>query len=308
MITRGHCGPFLGEAIFSMSEKTRLLRSLCSLAMTLFMCGFILTGCGSSVNIPSVEESEKKIAETIPQLDSIDHLIVAQTQSLPKGFDIISHTRMSAINTLLDGITNAQRNDIHFDFLSTRPLWKEEKSTFGITYTNYVDVDSGRLDVDLKKFQFTGLLNNIVLADVEIEGTGSIRVSGKYTGITASAAPLVHFYLNEQLQFSISTADSDYIRLTPLPRTVMLKTKVTINLLGWSIPYYREIPLQSDDLIKPVLIPSALRSEIVFPLPAAQYGEQRLEYVKRLLDFTRSTVGANNNILEYKSNISFIKP
>ncbi|MBI2427342.1 MAG: hypothetical protein HYV29_00825 [Ignavibacteriales bacterium] len=88
----------------------------------------------------------------------------------------------------------------------------------------------------------------------------------------------------------------------------MLKTKVTINLLGWSIPYYREIPLQSDELIKPVLIPSALRSEIVFPLPAAQYGEQRLEFVKRSLDFTRSTVGANNNILEYKSNISFIKP
>ncbi len=277
-------------------------------APTILLFASLFIGCGSSLNIPSVEESEKRIAETIPLLDSIDHLIVAQTQSLPKGFDIISHTRMAAINTLLNGMANAGSSDIHFDFLSTQPLWKEEKSTFGINYTNYVDVDSGRLDIDLKKFRFTGMLNNIVLADVEIEGTGAIRVSGKYTGITASAVPQVHFYLNEQLQFSISTADSDYIRLTPLPRTVMLKTKVTINLLGWNIPYYREIPLQSNDLIKPVSIPSALRSEIVFPLPAAQYGEQRMEFVKRSLDFTRSTVGANNNVLEYKSNISFIKP
>ncbi|MBI2427341.1 MAG: hypothetical protein HYV29_00820 [Ignavibacteriales bacterium] len=86
-------------------------------AATFLSIGLFFIGCGSSLNVPSVEESEKNIAETIPRLDSIDHIIVAQTQSLPKGFDIISHTRMSAINTLLYGMTNAQSNDIHFECL-----------------------------------------------------------------------------------------------------------------------------------------------------------------------------------------------
>lgn len=330
MKTCCHCGPFFGEVpplesrevrnqksgiIFSMSEKARPLRSRSLyrlrryiLAMTLLFCSAVGVGCGSSLDIPSVEESEKKIAGIAPLLDSIDLEITSRTQFLPKGFDIVTHTRMSAINTLLNGVMNAGKNDIRFDFLQTRPLWSEQKSIFGIAYMNVVDVDTGRLDVDLKHFQFTGLSDNIVNAEVEIEGTGSIKVSGTYAGLRASAAPQVHLYLNERLQFSISTADSDYIRLTPLPKIVLLKAKVTIHLLGWDIPYYREIPLQAAQLMKPVLIPSAMRSEIVFPLPAAQYGGEKVEFVKRSLVFTRSSVGADNGILEYKSDISFIKP
>ncbi len=144
-------------------------------------------------------------------------------------------------------------------------------------------------------------------AEFEIEGTGTIRVSGKYSGVMAGSSPQVHFYLDEQIQFVVTAADSDYIRLNPVPKTVLLKTKITINLLGWNVPYYQEIPLQAADLIKPVLIPSALRSEIVFPIPASQYGDQRLEYVKRFLRFTRSTVHADGTILENRSKNDFEK-
>jgi hypothetical protein len=267
----------------------------------------VLIGCGSSVNIPSKEESKKKIAEIKPLIDSLTLLIDRQTTLLPGGHDLISRTRVSAINMLLARVANRSLTDIHIDFLPTRPLWKEDKSVFGIGYTNFVDVDTGAFNIDLKKFLFTSFSNNIINAQVEIEGTGSIGVSGKYTGVSAHSAPLVHFYLDEEIQFNVSTADSDYIRLVPIPKTVILKSKVTISLLGWNIPYYKEIPIQSADLIKPVLIPSALRSEIVFPLPAAQYGGERLEFVKRFLRFSKSSVRANDNGLEYRSNIDFEK-
>jgi hypothetical protein len=270
-------------------------------ALTLFI------GCGSSVNIPSKEESQQKIAVIKPQLDSLLESINQQTIALPGGRDLISRTRASAMNTLLARVANRSLADIHIDFLATRPLWKEEKSVFGINYTNFVDVDTGAFNIDLKKFLFTSFSNNIINAQIEIEGTGSIVVSGKYTGVTAHSTPQVHFYLDEEIQFSVSTADSDYIKLIPIQKIVMLKSKVTIALLGWNIPYYREIPLQATDLIKPVFIPSALRSEIIFPLPAAQYGSQRLEFVKRYLRFSRSSVRANDNGLEYQSNIDFEK-
>lgn len=269
--------------------------------------GFFYTGCGSSIDLPAKEESEKKFLEMKPAIDSLDAAIALQTKNLPKGFDIISRTRLSAINMLLERIASADKNDIHIDFLQTRPLWKEEKSTFGIAYTNFVDIDTGSLNIDLKKFHFLDFSGNIVNAVIEIEGQGAVKVSGKYAEVPASSTPRVHFYLNEMLQFAISAADSDYIKLTPLPNTVLLKTKITIDLLGWHIPYYKEIPLKATELIKPVLVPSALRSEIVFPIPASRYGEQRIEFVKRYIAFTKTTVNANNNILEYSGNIDFEK-
>ncbi len=267
----------------------------------------IASGCGSSIQLPSKAESEEKIAALKPVTDSLDAAISALTMNLPRGYDIVSRTRISAINMLLNWVATADVRDIQVDFLQTRPLWKEEKSLFGMQYTNYVDIDTGSLSIDLKKFRFVDFTSNVVNAEVEIEGRGAIGVSGKYLGVPATASPQVHFYLNEQLQFTISTADSDYIRLTPLPKTVLLKTKITIAMLGWNIPYYREIPLHAEDLVRPVLIPSALRSEIVFPIPASQYGQQRIEYVRRFLTFTKTTVNANDNILEYRGNIDFTK-
>lgn len=267
----------------------------------------LASGCGSSVDLPSREESRQTISALKPMIDSLDTVIAEQGRSLPKGYDIISRTRLSAVNALLDRVTTSSVNDIHIDFLRTAPLWKEEKSILGISYTNHVDIDTGTLDIDLKKFRFTSTENNIVNAEIEIEGSGIAKVSGQYTGIPATAAPRVQFYLNDRIQFALTVADSDYIKLTPLPKSVLLKVKVSINLLGWSIPYSKEIPLQSVDLIKPVMIPSALRSEVVFPIPAAQFGEQQYEFVRRYITFTKTTVRTFDNMLEYRGNIDLTK-
>jgi len=282
--------------------RTPVIYNIAALFLLLF-----IGACGSSVKLPSKEESDKKIAVLKPELDSLINLIDQRTIQLPKGHDLISRTRMEAINTLLSKITERSLTDIRCDFFATRPLWKEDKSVLGISYTNYVDIDTGSLDIDLKKFRFNGSAKNIIDAEVEIEGSGSIRVSGKYTGISANATPQIHFYLNEPIQFKISAADSDYIQLSPVPKILTLKTKVSISLLGLNLPYYKEIPLQAVDIIKPVKVPSAIKSEIVFPIPASEYSGEKMKFVKRFLRFTKSSVGANDNVLEYRSNIQFEK-
>lgn len=268
----------------------------------------LLFGCGSSLDIPPTEESMQSIALMKPQLDSLDREISAEIQGLPRGHDLITQTRTLAVNTLLHKVTTSTERDVHIDFLATRPLWKEDKSLLGVQFSNVVNVDTGTMDIDLKKFVFTGITNNTIYAQIEIEGSGFIKASGTYTGVSARVSPQIHFYLDEQILFTVATADSDYIRLNPIPKTLRLKTKTSITLLGWSIPYYKEILLLTTDLIKPILIPSAVTSEIVFPVPAAQFGSQRLQFVKRFLQFSRSTVKANNSVLEYRSNIDFIKP
>lgn len=268
---------------------------------------FAAAGCGSSLDIPSKEESRNTVRLLKPQLHAIDSAMARTISSLPKGFDLISRTRLAAVNKLLDRVAHRSLKDIHINFLSTRPLWREEKSVLGISYANYVDIDSGMLDIDLKKFRFSNFFENTINAEIEIEGTGVISASGKYAGVAATASPRIHFYLNEQIQFIVSTADSDYIRLLPVPKTVHLKTKLTIALLGLHLPYYQEIPIKTTDIVKPILVPSAISSEIVFPIPAARYGTGSFDFVKRKLRFTRAGVRTGDNVLEYHSNIRFEK-
>lgn len=267
----------------------------------------LFCGCRSSLELPSIIESERNIAERKPMIDSLDRVIAGQTASFPKGYDIISRTRLSAVNILLRRLTNDTTNDIHITLRQTRPLWKEEKSVFGISYVNSVDIDTGTIDIDLKNFIFHNISDNIVNAELEIEGTGTVHVSGNYTGMPAKASPQIQFYLHDQLQFALSAADSDYLLLTPLPKTVLLKTKVSTQLLGWKIPFTREIPLQSTDVIKPVRVPSAIRSEIVIPIPASHFGQQQAELVRRNIYFTKTMISAGNNVLEYRGNIDFSK-
>lgn len=273
----------------------------------LFIASVLLAGCGSSLDLPSVEESRAAAADFRARTAALDSSVTLSSAGLPGGADIVSRTRLSAVNRLLERVTAAGTKDVHIELLPTRPLWREETSVLGIPVVNHIDIESGRLDIDLKRFRFTGADANTLTAEIEIEGEGKATVSGRYAGVPASASPTARFYLRDSVRFVIAAADSDAVRLTPQPKTVLLKTKVSVSLLGWTVPYDREIPLSSTDLIRPIVVPSALRSEIVFPLPAAQYGEQRLEYVRRFISFTRSSVRTVNGVLEYRGTIDLTK-
>lgn len=267
-----------------------------------------LAGCSASLPIPTAEESRAAIAAAKPKVDSLDNFINARSRSIPYGTDLITNTRTSAVNLLLEKVTNRTTKDIRIDFLATRPLWKEERSVLGLTMTNQVNIDTGSFDIDIKRFTFTSINRNTITAQIEFDGGGNIAASGTAAGVSARVQPQVQFYLNEQVFFTVSAADSDYIKLSPVPKTMKLKIKITIDLLGWSVPYYKEIPLLTTDLVKPILIPSAVQQEIVFPLPSATYGGERLQFVKRKLRFLHSSVLGNNNTLEYRSNIDFERP
>lgn len=264
-------------------------------------------GCASSPKFPSITESQQKIKILTPKLDSLDRLISAKVPQSPAGFDIFTRFKREAMNRILSAFAQNRTDDITIDFLPTRPLWKEDKSVLGMTYSNYVDVESGTIAVNLKSFRFDKFDANGADASIELEGTGNIGVSGKYTGIPASATPNVQFYLFDQVHFDIFPTDSDYVILKPQPKMITLKTKISISLLKLELPYYREIPLQVADLIKPVSIPAALTSDVQFPVPASKFGGQKYEFAPRKVKFSKTAVSINNDALEFKANVNFVK-
>ncbi len=264
----------------------------------------LFAGC-SSVNLPSTEESRKKIADLSPLLGTENFLINRITANLPIGSDITAHIRMAAFNTILSAFTKARKDDITINFPPTRPFYSEQKSILGINYTNQLDINSGQVVMDIKSFSFDKLDQNKIDATLEIEGKGNISVSGKYTGIPASVSPEIDLYLKEGITFDVQLTDTGTVVLKPQSKTLLLKTKFSIKLLEWKIPWNQDIPLQLTDLMKPVTVRLALMTEIWFPLPASKAGADKLEYVPYYLQLSKTSVGIKNGVLESKTDVDF---
>jgi hypothetical protein len=81
-----------------------------------------------------------------------------------------------------------------------------------------------------------------------------------------------------------------------------------MKLLQWEIPIYKEVPLQATDIIQPMKFPAALRSDVVIPLPAKEFGSSKIEYVRRTIEFNNTKVSAVNNVLGIQGNISLKVP
>ena len=147
------------------------------------------------------------------------------------------------------------------------------------------------------------LHQNKVDGMIELEGKGFISVSGKYTGIPASASPEVELYLNEAISMELLPTDTGYVLLKPVPKDIILKIKFSINLLGWKIPYYQEIPLKFAEMMKPVAFPLAVNTDVTFPLPAQKFGNDKVEMVPYQMIFHKTKVSGVNTKIEYRTDI-----
>jgi hypothetical protein len=267
-----------------------------------FALGF--AGC-SSIDLPTVEQSQKSINISKLQIDSLSSNIKMKRLALPAGNDVIVRINMNALNKIIEPIANNREDDIKIDFPPTKPVMSEDKSILGIKYTNYINVESGSLIANLKKFRFERMHLNKIGTTLEVEGKGNLSVSGRYMGVPASVSPEIYMYLFESVSLSLTSTKNGEIVLNPEQKGMILKTKFTVSLLGWQVPWYQEVPLEFTDMIKPLSFPIALKSEIQFPLPAKTFGDQKLEFAPYLLELSNSKVSAANNKLEYRTDVDF---
>jgi len=288
---------------FAIGKNTRIKNSM-MLVLIASLAGVL--GC-SSIDLPTLKESQQAIDRIQPQIARADEAIRVVANQLPKGNDFVSTVRLSAINRFLERIAGQRADDIFVQFLSTRPLIKEDKSVFGLKYTNFLDIDSGIVRVNLREFRLQQATHNVVQAKLLIEGKGRITASGTYTGIPARVSPEMNLRLDESISLTLSATDTGTIVLAPQKKTLMLKATFTVSLLEWRIPWNQEIPLEVTDLIAPIAIPAAFRSEIPFPLPATKFGSERVEFVPHVLEMSGLRVAASGDAIELRSNVTMKK-
>ena len=267
---------------------------------------FYMVSC-KNLDLPSVEESEKAIATYNPSIEIADKVINSKRERMQVGSDIQLRVQLQTFNKITNAFSNHRNDDISINFLPKKPFMKEDKSVLGIKYTNYLDIDTGFVSMNLKKLQLNKFEKGKVGAQFEIEGKGKINVSGKYTGIPASVSPDVELYLNEWVSFKINPTDSGYIVFKPEPKKVYLKTKFYIKLLEWKIPFSKDIELELTELLKPMPIPLAFGSDIMFPVPSSESTGEKLIYLPYNIQLIGTNVNADANKLEINSKVQFNK-
>jgi hypothetical protein len=266
-----------------------------------------IAGAAQAQRLPSTEESTASITELKRRIDSIDAVINTMPKPLAVANDMTLRFRRSALNMLFTAFSTHRTDDIQLQLLQTRPMWSENKSLLGMTIVNTIDVDTGTVFVDIKGFDCSAFNKNTVDILLEIEGTGMIAVSGRYAGVPLRASPSLSLYLQDKVKFNISSAGADNILLKPDPHTFMLKTKMSIQFLQWTIPYYREIPIEAESMLKSIVLPLSISSTLLFPAPWAQDASRRYDFVPRTVRLSHTSVWAQGETLEFRADIQFVQ-
>ena len=261
----------------------------------------------SSPKYPTVEESDKKIHSLSSKIPLAEAVIKGIDFSSKKKNDFVLRIKKAAFNKILSKISYTTKKDVEIKFLKSEKIIKEENSAFGISYTNHIDINSGSVTMDLTNFSFRGFDGNIVRADIEINGSGGLSVSGKYTGIPASISPGIKLNLKEKISFSIS-ADKQNIILRPMPKKLILKATAYFEVLSWEIPWTEEIELDLTSLLNPVYIPIIINTDFEFPLPAEEFSdEEKIIMAPYILQISNTDVNASDDVLEIGTDFNLKK-
>ena len=270
-----------------------------------FLFSFVLFSCRST-KYPSIEESEAKVRQYSAQNYTLDSSIKSLFIQEPLNRDAQIKLSKNLINSLLQKLTSAQEKDISFVFLASPKIYNEEKSVLGIKYSNYVDLKGGKLDVNIKTLKILDFYSDKLTAQIELAGKGNLEVNGQYMGVPASAKPDVEIYLNEKVTFLLKPNNKGNLILKPESQTLMLKIKIAVKLLGWAVPYYKEIPLNLLQLVQPIEIPLNFPMYCQLPKPSDTPGSNQFVFKPYTVDFSNSSINCSSKYIEYKSDINLL--
>jgi uncharacterized protein YcfL len=266
---------------------------------------FLLQAC-SSIELPTIEESQNSIISATQKLSSIENYIKAKTSQLTINNDLELLVRTTVLNRILSALANERTDDLKITFLPTKPFIKEDKKILGIEYSNYINIESGQVNMNLKSLNFKDMKRNKIKANIEIKGDGNINVSGKHTGIPAFLTTDVDLYLNEDIQFELRHTNKQNLILIPIPKKLKLETKFTISLSKWFIPWHEEIELELSDILSPIQLPMNLNANIELPIPSRQKAGE-FEYTEHQIDFSNVSINTENDIIIWKSNLDLLR-
>ena len=271
------------------------MRAHAALRLLLFGYLFLLISCSSSG--PALDELTLKVRNLEQRLSETDKILNRYSERIPSDADVTADIRIELLNRVFSGLSSFRRNDVTVIFPPTRNLVREEKSILGIGYTDVLDIDSGRVRMNLTRFDLVSIQKGVLRVVLEIAGSGRIAVSGRYTAIPFSGEPDVRILVRDTVRFLAEGDKGGVLVLKPLKGTVKLRTRFSKKFLGWDVGYDEETPLQVTELIPEFRIPLSLGSQLSYSIPAP--GSE----IAITLTLENTRVTADDNRILFRTNL-----
>ncbi len=226
----------------------------------------LLFGC-ASYDLPTVESSKRTIEAVKPELAANELFIKARRLRAPTDKNLALVLKKSAVNKLLQKLTERTDADLKIFFPTTKPLVKKEKSVFGIKYDNYINVEDGFLTVDAEKIEIVGSGDNALKIAIKLKGKGALSITGSNAGVKASVKSDVTATADEIVSFGVKYLEGGNIALVPLSGKLNLTIDFDIFLLNWDIPWSETIELDAEEILPEISLPLAISTRLYLPMP-----------------------------------------
>lgn len=274
--------------------------------ISILLLSIILFSC-KSYDYPTIEESEEIIYNNSKIIDSLNIIIQDKKPILDSKPDVVFSVSNNFINRILQSYTNSKTEDIFIKFNESKSVYEENRKLLGLTVKDYVDLHAGVISTDIKKVRFEKSYNNRMEALLEIEGKGNLSVSGKYMGVPLKLSAPLELYLNESIMFDVLSTRDGSIEFKPLPKKLLLKTRIPIKISDWYLPLYKEIPIESTQLIESIDMPLGFETEFKFPIPNSNLESEKMALVPYTINLEQNSVKLDKDRIEFKTNLVFKK-
>lgn len=264
------------------------------------ICLILIVSC-KTVETPDIIRSQSIIDYNTPLIKLNETLIANWMGVKPLQYDWSLQVRLAALNEILDRQVQKSIKDIIIRLFKSPKVISEKTSFLGIEIENYADIDTGNIDIDIKKLVLGGNGDTLTL-NAMASGAGTISLSARYYGIPAGASPDIEASIDEIIRFKVTVANGKDILLSPLPTKMKLKLKFYVDFLAWKLPWSEEIELNAEDMLKPLKLSLSDISTISLPVPS-QPGSKENKKLESKVILRNFKVNIENDIMELMSDI-----
>ncbi|MAT39443.1 MAG: hypothetical protein CL946_07540 [Ectothiorhodospiraceae bacterium] len=276
-----------------------------SFRVLLLVCSSVLAGC-SGIDLPDAGHSREKIARLETQIAEYEKSLDMLAPAFYMSQDIQMEMKPVLFNRILQEVASSRSDDVRFTFAKSNDIVHEWKSTLGIRYKNHLDIDTGKINVNLRQFRILELRDESIPILLQLSGNGGVSVSGKYMGITAKTSPDLALSVLDTVRFSLGLDEDGRVVLLPLQRNIPLLIEARFSLLGWKVPYQRKEYLRITDILQPVPLPVEFASKLRLPFPSETPGQNKVEFQETDIHITGISVLTENNRLYLGANASVV--
>ncbi|KAF0193356.1 MAG: hypothetical protein FD167_5992, partial [bacterium] len=220
------------------------------------------------------------------QIDELGSFLVSKT-------DFSINIKRYFLDLLVDQFAQSSTRDVIIKVMHSRVM--SSKSDLGFAkYENYLDIENGDGAVDLRDVEIQSMRDGQISLFVDAIGQIQAQARGKQIGFNYDANPQIGVSLRDQIAFTFEQVGQNF-QIKPVAKkvSVHLDTRVPVQMIGQDINTSQNISVDTTSLIKPVILPKVINTDLVLP-----QGRQTIT-------LTEVNYKIENNQLFFGANLTF---